>query len=174
MWKDFSMSGPDRPTRWQAPDLSTSIAVLSLFISFVTLGALYMQTVYLGAQVEKMQEQTELAINDAFYAKAFEMQQIFVERPELWPYFHHGQDLAPDTPPETVAQLEAIALLKLDYFELIEMIYRVDLMDEENVAGTRSYMLHGIRNSPVLRRLYERHRDWYPKLRGYFDEFGQP
>jgi hypothetical protein len=30
-----------------------------------------------------MQEQTELAVNDAFYAKAFEMQQIFVGRPEL-------------------------------------------------------------------------------------------
>jgi hypothetical protein len=44
-----------------------------------------------------MQEQTELAVNDAFYAKAFEMQQIFVDRPELWPDFHRRQDLALDS-----------------------------------------------------------------------------
>jgi hypothetical protein len=169
-WNNLSMPDPDRPTRWLAPDASTVIAVLSLVISLITLGALSLQTAYLGAQVEKMQEQTELAINDAFYAKAFELQQIFVERPELWPYFYHGRDFEPDTLPETAAQLEAIALLKLDYFELIEMIYRTDLMDQENVAGTRAYILHSIENSPVLRRVYERHRDWYPKLQRYFGQ----
>lgn len=163
------MSGPDRPTRWKAPDFSTVLAVLSLIISVITLVALYLQTAYLGAQVEKMQEQTELAINDAFYAKAFEMQQIFVERPELWPYFYRGKDLEPDSPPEKHSLLEAISLLQLDYFELIQMIYRADPMDAKDVDATQTYMRHIIDNSPVLRRVFEQHRDWYPKLQPLFE-----
>ena len=146
------------------------IAVLSLAISIVTLVAMFLQTGHLAAQVERMREQTQLAVNDAFYAKAFEMQQIFVERPELWPYFHQGKDLEDGAPAEKIALLEAIGLLKLDYFELIQMIYRADLMmDEEDIEATREYMRHGIDNSPVLRQLFARHRAWYPKLQPLFD-----
>jgi hypothetical protein len=146
------------------------MAVLSLIISLVTLVAMLLQTSQLAAQVERMREQTQLAVNDAFYAKAFEMQQIFVKHPELWPYFHKGKDLEDNAPAEKIALLEAVGLLKLDYFELIQMIYRADLMmDKEDIDATREYMRHGIANSPMLRRLFARHRDWYPKLQPLFD-----
>jgi len=165
------MSGPDRPKRWKAPDASTVIAVLSLLISAITLITVYMQTNHLGTQVARMQEQTELAVNDAFYAKAFELQRVFIDRPELWPYFYHGQDLAPDTPQEQATLLEVVSLLTLDYFDLIEMIYREDLMmDQKDVMGTHVYMRHVIEQSPVLRRNFSRYRDWYPKLQPYFPE----
>jgi hypothetical protein len=156
-----------RPGR---PDWSTLIAVVSLLVSIFTLLAMFRQTSHLAAQVDRMREQTELAVNDAFYAKAFEMQQIFLEHPDLWPYFHNGKDLEEGATPEKIALLEAVALLKLDYFELVRMIYRADLMmDEEDIEATRLYMRHGIDNSPVLRRLFERHRNWYPKLQPLFD-----
>ncbi len=152
------------------PDLSAVIAVVSLIVSIFTLLAMFQQTSHLAAQVDRMREQTELAVNDAFYAKAFEMQQIFVEHPELWPYFHEGKDIEQGATPEKIALLEAVGLLKLDYFELIRMIYRADLMmDEEDIEATRLYMRHGIDNSPVLRRLFARHRNWYPKLQPFFD-----
>lgn len=160
----------DQSRSRRRPDLSTVIAVLSLIIAIATLLAMFRQTGHLAAQVDRMREQTELAVNDAFYAKAFEMQQIFVEHPELWPYFHGGKDIEEDASAEKIALLEAVALLKLDYFELIRMIYRADLMmDEEDIKATNLYMRHGIDKSPVLRRLFARHRDWYPKLQPFFD-----
>ncbi len=164
------MTGEEGTKRANRPDFSTVIAVLSLVISIVTLVTMFLQTSHLAAQVDRMREQTQLAVNDAFYATAFEMQQIFVEHPELWPYFHEGKDVEEGAPAEKIALLEAIGLLRLDYFELIQMIYRADLMmDEEDIEATRKYMRHGIDNSPVLRRLFARHRDWYPKLQPFFD-----
>jgi len=173
-WNDPGMSKSDGPERRPTFDASTVIAWLSLLISAVTLAALYMQTNYLGAQVARMQEQTELAINDTFYAKSFEMQRLFIDRPDLWPYFHRGQPLEEDVSQEKLTLLEVVALLTLDYFDMIEMIYREELrMDEKDVAGTHAYMRHVIEQSPVLRHHFARYREWYPKLQAYFDEFEQ-
>lgn len=169
------MSDLDHSTRWKLPDASTVIAVLSLVISAITLVTVYMQTNHLGSQVAKMQEQTELAVNDTFYAKAFELQQIFIDRPELWPYFYHGKDPGSDTSAEQAVLLEVVSLLTLDYFDLIELIYREDLrMDQKDVAGTHVYMRHLINQSPVLRQTFDRYREWYPKLQPIFDETAQP
>lgn len=163
------MSGAADTKQENRLDLSTAIAVLSLLISAVTLVALYLQTNYLGAQVARMQEQTELAINDTFYAKSFEIQRLFVDHPELWPYFFYGREATPDIDAETATRLEVVGLMTLDYFDMIEMIYREELrMNEKDVAGTHDYMRHVIDQSPVLRNVFERHRSWYPKLQPFF------
>jgi hypothetical protein len=104
--------------RWKIPGSSTVIAVLSLIISAITLATVHVQTNHLGAEVARMQEQTGLAVNDTFYAKADDLLRLFVDRPELWPYFYRGKDVAPDATPEHATRLEVTSLLTLDYFNL--------------------------------------------------------
>lgn len=163
------MAGKDSPGQRSAPDFSTVIALLSLLVSAVTLVVVYMQTTYLGAQVERMQEQTLVALNDAAFSKAFEMQRVFIDHPELWPYFHHGRDVEPDGPPETIAKLEAVALLRLDYYDLVATIRDVNLLQEEEAAAYEAFMRHGAESSPFMRRIFARHREWYPRLQPFFE-----
>jgi hypothetical protein len=149
-------------------DFASNMAVVSMVVSVITLAALYAQNRHLRHQVDSMMVQTEIAISDAAYTKAFEMQQVFIEHSDLWAYFHHGKEINDDCPEDLRAKLEALALLKLDYFSLIEAVYRRGDSDIEDRLSNEAYLLHAVAHSPVLREVFAKHHNWYPKLAPYF------
>lgn len=151
-------------------DAGSILALVSLLVSIATLLGLYAQNRHLQSQVRSMQAQTGISVSDAAYTKSFEMLQVFIEHPELWCYFHEGREVGPDCPAERRSQLEAMSLLLLDYFSLVDDVYRAGEADPSDRESSISYLRHGVRQSPVLRTVYARHAEWYPRLKRYFDE----
>lgn len=165
------MSDEDNNSQRKLPQLSRVMSVLSLIISIVTVSAVYVQIDNQRTQLGKMQDQIELAINDAYYAKSFQLSQVWLEHPDLWPYFHEGKEVEPGAPPEKLSQLQAVGFMALDFFEQSE----IQLMkDAKDAQGSADYIRYTVEKSPLLRSLYDSHPSWWPRLQPYFDAASRP
>lgn len=159
----------EKPRR--LPELPRIISVLSLIISIVTVSAVYLQIDNQRTQLGKMQDQIDLSINDAYYAKSFQLSQVWLEHPDLWPYFHEGKEVEPDSPPDKLAQLRAVGFMSLDFFEQSEI---QSMRDPRDVQGSAAYITDAVKNSPFLRSLFRSSPSWWPRLQPYFDVAPKP
>jgi hypothetical protein len=91
-------------------------------------------------------------------AVLIELNQIFVEQPELRPYFIEGGKL----PKGQEQKAKALASM---YLNILETVWSVEdnMSSNEQVAWTK-YIRHQIRTVPIVNDLYEKQKEWYPNL----------
>lgn len=89
---------------------------------------------------------------------------MFVEHPELRPYFSEAVPLSPATPERTRQQVLAAAEFILDVLECIWDHH--DEYDDDDRQSWWEYIVDFIQESPVLTEVFAdlRARDWYPAL----------
>lgn len=142
-------------------DLSTVLALLSIFISITTICAMYIQNKHLSNQVSSMRQQTGLAQNTTSYSLAFELQRIFLDNPDLWPYFHGGKEIESNCSEEKIAKIEIVALTVLDYYEVILAMQKFNPLPKNEEKGWNKYIINEFKKSPALRMVYEKYKSSY-------------
>lgn len=87
-----------------------------------------------------------------------EINQIFINQPELRPYFIEGGKL-----PKGQEQ-KAKALTSM-YLNILETVWAMEgsMNNDEQVSWTK-YIRHQIRSVPIVNELYEKQIEWYPNL----------
>ncbi len=125
------------------------IAGLNIMLLVATVSALYYQNKRLSAQMK-------IAENDTFYKLALEVDKAFLENYDLWPYFNDGKEIEADCNKEKLFRIEALAILKLDYYEHVIGLY------EENKLKKAwdTYFIEGFRSGPALRMAYKKNEKW--------------
>ncbi len=90
-----------------------------------------------------------------------EVNKVFVDHPELRPYFHSGQDISDDHPEHNRAL--AVAELLLDYCDtIIEQKGRLpEIWPTEEATYAHRYTVDMFKQSPILCRFVETHSSWY-------------
>lgn len=87
-----------------------------------------------------------------------ELNQIFVDQPELRPYFIEGGKL----PKGQEQKAKALASM---YLNILETVWSMkDVMNNHERVSWVKYIRHQIRSVPIVNNLYELQKEWYPNL----------
>jgi len=97
-------------------------------------------------------------------AVLIELNQIFVNQPDLRPYFIEGGKL----PKGQEQKAKALASM---YLNILETIWAMEgsMNSDEQVSWTK-YIIHQIRTVPIVNDLYEKQKEWYPNLNDIMDK----
>jgi hypothetical protein len=150
----------------------TVYETLSLAISFISALSLifiYLQTRLMytqNTQTNLSMQQTTVSMQASMYAtiatQTLEMDKMFIEKPELRPYFYDGVDIKEDD--KNYNLVMSIAEYQLDYFDSTrtELGYIPKDQDTQEDRETwRHYLGDSFANSPILCKRIKANSDWY-------------
>jgi hypothetical protein len=93
-----------------------------------------------------------------------QLNRIFVEQPELRPYFIEGGEL----PKGQEQKAKALASM---YLNIMETVWSMEeIMNNNDRAAWLKYIRHQIRSVPIVDELYESQREWYSNLDRVMDK----
>lgn len=96
--------------------------------------------------------------NGQIGAILIQLNQIFIEQPELRPYFIEGGEL----PKGQEQKAKAMASM---YLNILDTVWSMEeAMDDRDRAAWMKYIHHQIRSVPIINTLYEKQREWYSNL----------
>jgi len=150
-------------TLYQWLSLSVSLlGALSLVFIVVQTTLLRAQTQILSEQTSKATENMQASMYATIATHTFEMDRLFIEHPNLRPYFYGGKDI--DEKDKDYDLVIAIAEHQLDYFDATwtQLGYIPDDADKEEDRETwNRYFLDSFANSPILCKRFNMNRSWY-------------
>lgn len=93
-----------------------------------------------------------------------ELNRIFVDQPDLRPYFIEGGKL----PKGQEQKAKALASM---YLNVLEMVWSMeDVMAKHERTAWIHYIQYQIRSVPIVDNLYELQKEWYPNLNRTVDK----
>jgi hypothetical protein len=99
-----------------------------------------------------------ISANGQIGAILIQLNRIFIEQPELRPYFIEGGAL----PKGQEQKAKALASM---YLNTLDMVWSMEeVMSDNDRAAWRKYIPHQIRSVPIVNELYESQREWYSNL----------
>lgn len=117
-------------------------------------------------QLQQSAETDRISTLEQLYARMHDIDKLFVEKPELKPYFYQGMKksdanplVAADNMPRVRAQVDAMAELLCDFFAAA--LESMKALSPGTYREWESYVADIFKNSPTLREFYCTRREWY-------------
>jgi hypothetical protein len=124
-----------------------------------------------NAIVDQLAHAVEANRSTLYQSTMREMQQIsriFLQHPELWPYFYADVPVPADVPAELATRIRVISEMFVDFAGFTVNTY--DPFKGPEKDGWLAYFADIARTSPAVRSYWREHRGWYePPLRAVFD-----
>jgi hypothetical protein len=138
---------------------SLIISVISLMISAFGFTAVVISIRTNQEQMSYAAAQTKILARDRSVCNVLELHKVFLDHPELRPYFFEGKDIKETDP--LYPQVEAVADMHLDAFAY-NLDYRLVFPDDwRRPEGYKDYIRSRLALSPVMRRRLEQKPDWF-------------
>lgn len=135
----------------------TSYELWSLLIQAVGFMCVALSIVLLAGQTRQMVKQTRLSAYDSLASGEFAINNLFIQSPEMYPYFYEGMPITRDHPEYFKAVAVAIALA--DFLETTgAVVQKSNLL---HYPWWNSYMEDQFASSPILCQFLEAKRHWY-------------
>lgn len=137
------------------------------FIGILSLAFIILQTRAMNEQSRLATENMQASMYATIAAHTMEMDRIFVDRPELRPYFYSNKPI--DEADKVYDQVMAVAEHELDLFDSIytQLGYIPDDEDKDEDRETwRRYFAASFAKSPALCKRYYANKDWYMRSLG--------
>jgi len=135
-------------------NLTAGIAVAAAIVS--AFGAL---TAWVSNKRERI-----VSANGQIGSILIQLNRIFIEQPELRPYFIEGGKL----PRGQEQKAKALASMYLNTLDTVWSMEEV--MNDSDRAAWLKYIPYQIRSVPIINQLYESQREWYSNLNRIMDE----
>ena len=138
--------------------LSLGISIAGFATVIITLVLLIRQTREMTTQTKYVAETLKSSAYEIGSNEMFTVAEIFINYPELRPYFYSGRDIGEDDP--SYSRVAAVAEFLLNFFGSV-------LLQMEHFPGVwprkswETYIIDSFANSPVLCRYLESVDDWY-------------
>jgi hypothetical protein len=157
-------SDPAREPLSKFQRLYLTFSAIGLGISALGFTAVIVSIRTAREQMANSAAQTRLQVRDRTLGNMLALDRVFLDHPELRPYFYDGKDLDKSDP--RFAQVEAVAEMHLDVFDYA-LNYRLQFPNEYHFPeGHESFIREMLAQSPVMRRHLEKKAAWYsPELR---------
>ena len=157
-------SDPAREPLSKFQRLSLTISAIGLAISALGFTAVIVSIWTAQKQVTNVAAQTRLQVRDRTLGNVLALDKVFLDHPELRPYFYEGKDLDKSDP--LYPKVEAVAEMHLDVFDYL-LNYRRQFPEEYHFPeGHGSFIREMLAQSPVMRRRLEKGAAWFsPELR---------
>jgi hypothetical protein len=152
-------SGPAREPLSRFERYSLMISVIGLVISAFGFTAVLISFRDAREQMGYLAAQTKILARDRSLSNVLELHRVFLNHPELRPYFFEGKDIKETDP--LYPQVEAVADMHLDAFAY-NLDYRLVFPDDwRRPEGYKDYIRSRLALSPVMRRRLEQKTDWF-------------
>jgi hypothetical protein len=152
-------SDPARESLSKFQRLSLALTAVGLAISALGFTAIIISIWIAQSQLSYIAVQTRVQIRDRSLSNVLALHKVFLDHPELRPYFFEGKDLAPSDP--LYAQVEAVADMHLDAFAYNLDYRRVFLDDYRRAEDYQRYIRSRLARSPVMRHRLEQNAAWF-------------
>ena len=142
--------------------LSLIVWTFSSLTVIVSLFLLYRQTAIFARQTEYVARSLMESQSESMNNQSHEISRIFVEYPELRPYFYYGQPID-ETHPD-FHRAEAVAELILDIlWAMSNEAQRIqgELMSHDGEALWREFVEDAFAQSPILVQTLMKRENWY-------------
>ena len=161
---------PARETMSRFERLSLIISIISLVISAFGFTAVLISLWDAREQMTYLAAQTKILTRDRSVCNVLTLHRVFLDHPELRPYFFENKDLEETDP--LYPRVEAVADMHLDVFAY-NLDYRLVFPDGwRTAAGYKDYIRSRLALSPIMRRRLEKRADWFsPLLQEVLKEF---
>jgi hypothetical protein len=152
-------SHPAREPLSRFQRLSLILSAIGLVISALGFTAVIVSIRTAQAQMSYAAAQTRILTRDRSLCNVLELHRVFLNHPELRPYFFEGKDIKETDP--LYPQVEAVADMHLDVFAY-NLDYRLVFPDGwRTPEGYKDYIRSRLALSPVMRRRLEQKADWF-------------
>jgi hypothetical protein len=129
-------------------------------------------------QLKEVTEQNRMTVHSQRQAPTLALDRLFVEYPELRPYFYDGLDIDKKNP--SFSRVQAVAEMHLDVFDYklkhAESFAAYQLASsgqsrDRHREVEKTWMRDMLRTSPILRRYGQQRKGWYsPELHHLLEE----
>jgi hypothetical protein len=135
------------------------LSAIGLVISALGFTAVIFSIRTAQGQMSYMAAQTRVQIRDRSLSNGLTLHKIFLDHPELRPYFFEGKDLKASDP--LYPQAEAVADMHLDVFAY-NLDYRLVFPDDyRRPEDYKRYIRSRLALSPVMQRRLEQKAAWF-------------
>jgi hypothetical protein len=150
-------SAQERLSRYQRFTLALSAA--ALVISALGFTAVIISIRTAQGHMSYTAAQTRILSRDRSLCNVLTLHRVFLDHPELRPYFFEGKDLEETDP--LFPQVEAVADMHLDIFAY-NLDYRLVFPDDyRRPESYKRYIRSRLALSPVMRRRLTKKPDWF-------------
>jgi hypothetical protein len=152
-------SDPAREPLSKFQRLSLMLSAIGLVISALGFTAVIVSIRTAQAQMSYAAAQTRILTRDRSLFNVLTLHRVFLDHPELRPYFFEGKDLKESDP--LYPQVEAVADMHLDVFAY-NLDYRLVFPDDyRRPERYKNYIRSRLALSPFMRRRLEQKADWF-------------
>jgi hypothetical protein len=152
-------SDPAREPLSKFQRLSLALSAIGLAISALGFTAVIVSIRTAQEQMSYTAAQARILTRDRSLSNVLTLHRVFLDHPELRPYFFENKDLEETDP--LYPQVEAVADMHLDAFAY-NLDYRLVLPDDYRRAEDyKLYIRSRLALSPVMRRRLEKKADWF-------------
>jgi hypothetical protein len=161
---------PARETMSRFERLSLIISIISLVISAFGFTAVLISLWDTREQMRYLAAQTKIVSRDRSLANVLALNKVFLDHPELRPYFYAGKDL--DEADPLYPKVEAVADMHLDVYGY-NLDYRLVFPDDyRKPEDYKVYIRQMLALSPVMQRRLAKKGEWFsPYLQEVLKEF---
>ena len=152
-------SDPAREPLSRFQRLSLTLSAVGLVISVLGFTAVIVSIRTAQEQMSYTAAQTRVLTRDRSLSNVLTLHKIFLDHPELSPYFFEGKDLDESHP--LYPRVEAVADMHLDGFAY-NLDYRLIFPEDRRAPDEyKRYIRSRLSLSPVMRRRLELKADWF-------------
>ncbi|MES2905741.1 MAG: hypothetical protein V4691_01720 [Pseudomonadota bacterium] len=161
MATDLSTKNPDaRLSYYEKCTLVLHLA--GIVVTVIGLIAIYATLSVSNKQMEQSIKQTKLTLHDKTLGYALELDRIFIENPDLRPYFYENRDITEKDP--KFRRVLSIAEMHLDTFTFALKARSDYPIDHPFPAETEAWIHDVVKSSPIMQRYLQERKDWYSNL----------
>jgi hypothetical protein len=144
--------------------LSLALSAAALVISALGFTAVIISIRTAQEQLSCTTAQTSLLIKDRSLATVLALDKLFLDYPEIRPYFYEGKDL--DEAHPLYPKVEAAAEMHLDVFDYNISFRKSFPQQYHHPEASECYIRDMLAKSPVMRRRLTKKAEWFsPDLR---------
>jgi hypothetical protein len=152
-------SDPAREPLSKFQRLSLALNAIGLVISALGFTAVIFSIRTAQEQMSYAAAQTRVLTRDRSLSNVLTLHRVFLDHPELRPFFFEGKDIKETDP--LYPQVEAVADMHLDAFAY-NLGYRLVFPDDyRHPEGYKGYIRSRLALSPIMRRRLEQKPDWF-------------
>jgi hypothetical protein len=138
--------------------LSLVVSTAGFVTVIITLALLMRQTREMAAQSKYVAESLKDSVHESATDRGFAVGEIFINHPEMRPYFYSSKEISEDDP--AYNKVIAVADVILDHFDSI-LIRSQDFPQASLRQSWEGYMVDAFAISPVLCKHLTAIKDWH-------------
>jgi hypothetical protein len=137
------------------------LGLISIVAGLLSLVFFYRQTREIAIQTQHSQESLQSAAYQAIANHEMDVDRLFIERPNLRPYFFGGREISETNP--DYARAESIADYDLDFIDSAQSQLKYLKNPEIDMNAWQQFFDDSFTNSPILCKRLLKLANWYKK-----------